>query len=75
MTVEAPDLMSTDDIASYLRVARKTVQNRVINDPGFPDPVRGTSRPMLWEADAVLNHLLPSRAAGRSPKPARGSSA
>jgi len=52
MTVEAPDLMDTGDIAKYLRVERKTVQNRIVHMPGFPEPLRGDEHAagnVTWE--------------------------
>lgn len=32
------DLWRTDEIANYLKVSKKTVQNRVLNSEAFPAP-------------------------------------
>lgn len=52
------DLWTTDDIAAYLKRAKRTISNHVVNAPNFPRPVRlplgknQTSDP-LWVAKEV----------------------
>lgn len=52
------ELWNTSDIASYLQQSRKSVQNRLIHRPDFPEPIRGAERPKLWVKQDVLNYLL-----------------
>ena len=58
MTVEAPELWDTAEIADYLRKPRSTIQRHTINMPGFPSPIRGSGRPKLYVKDDVLRFLL-----------------
>lgn len=55
---EPPELWSTAEIAEYLRMSRKSVQNRLIHQRGFPRPVRGSRRTMLWVKREVLEYVL-----------------
>lgn len=58
-----PELWDTSDIAAYLKVSRKTVQNGVVNQPGFPRAIGGLRRNRLWIAEEVLHYLLKNRRA------------
>lgn len=68
-----PELWDTADIAAYLRQSRKSVQNRLIHRPDFPDPIRGPERPKMWVRSEILDYLF-NRGGARSPTPRRGSS-
>ena len=60
------ELWDADDIASYLRYRKSTVQNKTIKTPGFPravilanaDSKNGTRR---WKADEVRAWALKIR--------------
>lgn len=60
------ELWDADDIATYLRYGKSTVQNKIITTPGFPraviiattDSKKGTRR---WKADEVRNWALKIR--------------
>lgn len=44
-------------IAEYMHITRKTVLNNIQHLPQFPRPLKGSSRPLLWDRDAVISFL------------------
>lgn len=53
------ELWTLDDIADFLSLSKKTVQNHVVRNPGFPLPSEipssadGHSRTKRWEPEEV----------------------
>ena len=51
---KSPELMDTQDIADFLGKSRKTVQNVIVNQPGFPKPLGDAKRNRLyWKAEVM----------------------
>jgi predicted DNA-binding transcriptional regulator AlpA len=51
-------IWSPDDVADYLRVARRTVAEKYANDPKFPRPIRlnvtGNRGMLRWKASEIM---------------------
>lgn len=61
-----PELWTKKEIAEYLRKSPDTVIRHTAKEPGFPEPVRGSQKPLLFRKDEVLAWI--NREAMRSPK-------
>lgn len=57
------ELWNTEHIATYYRVGRRHITNRVVKQPGFPAPEIETSqRNRWWKAVAVREHARGAKA-------------
>lgn len=61
-TSEPPELWTTDDIASYLKMTAVHVRRIALNNPHFPRPIRLTrgSR-QFWVKSEVVGWILKQR--------------
>ena len=55
------DLWEAADIANYMKLSKKTVQNHVINNDGFPKPVLLATGGRRWIASEVRSWVLKRR--------------
>ncbi|AWN17695.1 AlpA family transcriptional regulator [Salinisphaera sp. LB1] len=54
---QPPEIVTADDVAEIMRVKRKTVLNHVQYREGFPKPLNGCKRPLLFDKRAVYDWL------------------
>lgn len=55
------DLWDADDIAVYMRLSKKSVQNHIIDTPGFPKAVVLVTGGRRWVASEVKAWVLRRR--------------
>jgi len=62
-TQEINHLWNADDVANYLNLAKKTVQNTIICLPDFPKPLKPipNSRTRRWIPSEVVDWALNTR--------------
>lgn len=46
---------TTSDIADYLRMSEKYVRQTLVNEPGFPAPLKTIYRRQQWSAKQVID--------------------
>ena len=58
--MQAPDLLTADEVAELLRMGRRTVAEKLSKRPGFPRPFR-PGKAFLWDRGEVLDWLERTR--------------
>ena len=63
METEIEPLWNAEDVAKYMNLAKKTVQNNIICQPDFPKPLKPipNSRTRRWIPSEVMDWVLNTR--------------